>query len=33
MDTQTLVSLVVFALAVFGAVMIMGKLDKEKHTH
>jgi len=36
MDTITLVSLVIFVLAVTGTVLLMGKLDKGKkphHTH
>jgi len=34
MDTQTLVSLVVFVFAVAATVLLMGKIDKKKtHTH
>jgi len=33
MDTQTLISLVAFTIAVVATVLIMGKLDKHNKAH
>jgi len=33
MDTQTLIGLAIFTVAVVATVLIMGKLDKDKKTH